>query len=458
MTHALMPIARFPRIAVLLLVAIAAPSVAARAADLSAEEKKIICAGRPTCQIITVTDAGKGLDGVPLRVADIVLGLQDIPNYFPQEGCRSTEAALETMDKMDGGREIWVLAGTARPVKLLPLCNDGYGSAMMGYDEITIADNQLTHTQSGGSAWRWSAATTFQLWPLALISETDCSYHNAAPNTGELTVVDRRTLAARAYAPAPRADWTDAEIGCPAVDADLSKPLQPQPAPDVVAAYPVPVPFDVDASPLADGTTLGTCGLSLRSDGSNGFIIFGKPAAAEDAAEVRIIGESSKSLLIQVRDPLAAAAQKAAAGLSWIKAPHVEIWTAAEGELFDGDAAQGPERGYMQIGVGLDGKVNAGAGKPEALPKVTTWPGKDEQGRDVTVLRVTWDDDGATVYGLGVVYSQAAGGKQLRLVSSAPIQKNKPLFLPSMWHNSQDESGAPGGMCEFSGDSHQLDL
>ncbi|WP_374312029.1 hypothetical protein [Dongia sp.] len=434
------------------------PALPASATDLAAVEKKAVCGDRPTCEIVAVTEAGKGAKGERLRIADLVLGLADLPNYFPEEGCRSTDAALESMDKVDGGREIWLLADGAAPVKLLPLCNDGYGSAMMGYDEITVGDNSLTHTQSGGSAWRWDVSKTFQLSPLALIAESDCSYNNMAPNTAELTYIDRRTLEVRAYAPAPRADWTDAEIGCPTVTPDYRKPLEPQPAPDVVAAYAVPVPFDVDPSPLPDGTTLGSCGLALTTDGGRGFVIFGKPAEGAEAAEMRVIAETSKSLIIQLRDPLAADAIKAAAGASWIKQPHVEIWTAAEGEPLEGDAAQGPERKYFQIGIGLDGTVNVGAGKPSALPKVATWPGRDEKGRDVTVLRITWAEESAMLYGLGIVYSQAKDGKQLRLVANAPIKKNKPLFLPSLWHNSQDESGAPGGACEFSGDTHQLDL
>lgn len=438
----------------LIVLALAWPYLA-RAEELSPDEKKLVCADRPTCQVRSVTAAGKNAKGEKLRIADLVFGLADIPNYFPQEGCRSTEEALENMDKVDGGREIWLLADGAQPLKLLPMCNDGYGSAQMGYDDIEISDNRLTHTQSGGSAWRWDVATTFQLSPLALIGERNCSYHNASPATGELMVVDRRTLEARAYAPAPRKDWSEAEIGCPTPATDFAKPLDPQPDAETVAGYAVPMPFDVDPSPLPEGTTLGTCGLSVKSDGSKGFLIHGKAAAAADAAEMRVIAETGKSLLIQVRDPLAA---KADAGASWIKQPHVEIWTAAEGELFEGDAEQGPEKQYFQLGIGLDGKVNVGAGQPAALPKVTSWQAKDEEGRDVTVLRVTWEDEAALIYGLGIVYSQAEGGKQARLISTAPIKKNKPLFLPTIWHNSQDESGAPGGACEFSGESHQLDL
>jgi hypothetical protein len=423
------------------------------AGEIAAADKAIICAERATCQVIAVTDAGQGAQGEKLSIADLVFGLSDLGNYAPEEGCRSTESG-----EADGGREIWLLAEGARPVKLLSLCNDGYGAAGIGFDDIAIGDNLLTHTQSGGSAWRWDTSKTYQLSPLRLVGESDCSYHNAAPNTAELTIVDRRNLEARAYAPAPRADWKDAEIGCPIVTPDFAKPLVAEPAPDVVAGYAVPVPFDVNPSPLGEGTTLGSCALALGTDGSRGFLVHGKAATADEAAEMRVIAETSKSLLIQIRDPLAQDARKAALGLSWVKEPHVEIWTASEGELLDEDSPAMPERQYHQIGINLDGTVFVGAGKPEPLPETTTWTGKDEQGRDVTVLRVSWAEESAMLYGVGIVYSQAKGGKQSRLVASAPIRKNKPLFLPTLWHNAQDETGAPGGACELSGDGRRLDL
>jgi hypothetical protein len=423
------------------------------AGELAAEDKAVICAERTTCQVVAVTDAGQGDKGEKLSIADLVFGLPDLGGYAPEEGCYSTESG-----EPDGGREIWLLTEGARPVKLLSLCNDGYGAAGVGYDDITIGDNSLTHTQSGGSAWRWDTSKTYQLSPLRLVGESDCSYHNAAPNTAELTIVDRRSLEARAYAPAPRADWKDAEIGCPIVTPDFAKPLEAEPAPDVVAGYAVPVPFDVDPSPLGEGTTLGTCALALGTDGSRGFLIHGKAAPADEAAEMRVIAETSKSLLIQIRDPLAQDARKAALGQSWVKEPHVEIWTASEGELLDADSPAAPERQYHQIGINFDGTVFVGAGKPEPLPETTTWSGKDEQGRDVTILRVSWTEESAMLYGLGIVYSQAKDGKQARLIASAPIRKNMPLFLPTLWHNAQDETGAPGGACELSGDGKRLDL
>ena len=87
------------------------------------------------------------------------------------------------------------------------------------------------------------------------------------------------------------------------------------------------------------------------------------------------------------------------------------------------------------------------------LPTVKHWAAKDEQGRDVTVYRVTWEgDDNKPYFGLGVVYSQAKDGKQARLVSNAQIKKNKPLYLPDPWMNMAEDSGIPSGSCAVGAD------
>ena len=321
----------------------------------------------------------------------------------------------------------------------------------MGEDSIEVGPNQLVHSQYGGSAWRWSSTKTMRLSPLKVTREESCSYHNVAPGSGESVVVNRDTFEARAFAFATEGKGEDdLSIGCPDSVVDFAKPLDHTPDVDTLAAYALPAPFSVDAQQLAEGTTLGTCGLALMTDGSKGLLVHGEPAAPENAAELRIIAETQNSLLIQVRDPLAAAAKAAD---SWVKAPHVEIWVGRE--VAEDTVPQ--QMVYGQIGITLDGKVQQGAGKFEKLPRVTTWPAKDEEGRDVIVMRLAWDAE----FGLpsiGVVYSQAEGGKQARLISSAPIVKNKPLFLPGIWSNYPEETGIPNGECEYSGDSLQLDL
>ena len=441
-------------LAALIAVPAALIAVPAVAADLSDPERAAICGERSTCTVVAVSNAGTGKDGESLRIAEIVLGQADRPDYFPEEGCRSTEAALSG-EVLDGGREIWLLAGDQAPRLLLPLCNDGYGAAGMGEDVIEVGPNQLIHRQYGGSAWRWSSVKTIRLSPLKVVLEESCSYHNVAPGSGETFVVNRDTFEARAFAFATEGRSEDElSMGCPEAAADFAQALDPQPDAETLGAYALPAPFSLDAAQLPEGTTLGTCGLALMSDGSKGLLVHGKPADAKDAAELRVIVETPNTLLLQIRDPLAPAETAAA---SWVKAPHVEIWSSRVSEIYEGDPTL-PQKAYDQFGVTLDGKVHEGAGKLAKLPTVKVWPARDEQDRAVTVMRIVWDLEAGLPAGLGVVYSQAEGGKQARLVASAPIVRNKPLFLPGIWSNYPEETGIPNGECEFSGESLQLDL
>jgi hypothetical protein len=423
----------------------------ALAADLAAAEKDAICGDRAGCEIVAVSDAGRGDGGTAQRVAEIVLALDPAMVEEGEIGCRSTEAALAGGDP-DGGREFWLLAGAAEPRQILSLCNDGYGAAGVGEDVVEIGDNAVTHSQYGGSAWRWQVTRTIRLDPLAVLREESCSYHNVTPGSGRLTLVDRATMAAREFAWATDGKVEDElPMGCPemptGVPADAALPL-PQSGDEVLGGYAVPAPFAADASQLPEGTTLGSCGLSLTTDGGGGFLIHGAAAAPDRAAELRVIAETENSLLIQLRDPLAG---DNAAATSWVGQPHIEIWTAQD---VDGD--EGIQ--YVQIGITLDGKVHEGKGKLAQMPEVTPWKALDEQGRAVTVLRLVWADPYGFLSGLGIVYSQAEGGKQKRLVANAPIRKNRPLFLPGIWSNYPDDSGIPNGGCAFSGEPPRLDL
>ena len=122
----------------------------------------------------------------------------------------------------------------------------------------------------------------------------------------------------------------------------------------------------------------------------------------------------------------------------------MEIWTRKE----DDSGQDSPKVVYQQFAVGLDGRTFTGAGDPTDLPNVEPWTAKDEAGRDVTVLRLRWDNEQtAPQEGVGIAYSQAADGQQVRLVSSALIRKNRPLYLPNVWANARDENGIPSGSC-----------
>jgi hypothetical protein len=201
------------------------------------------------------------------------------------------------------------------------------------------------------------------------------------------------------------------------------------------------------SAPYPDGTVLGDCALELTTDGLQSFMVFGKPID-EGAAILRVIKETEASLLIQVFDPAAAAELKSGKAKSWVGQPHIEIWTSQWGNPEDNDGENGEPYTFHQFAIGLDGRTYAGVNAIEPLPMVTHWSAVDEGGHDVTVYRVKWEsDENRPSFGLGVVYSQAKDGKQVRLVSNAQIKKNKPLYLPNAWANRAEENGIPGGAC-----------
>ncbi|HEY4164227.1 MAG TPA: hypothetical protein VGM59_14270, partial [Dongiaceae bacterium] len=302
----------------------------------------------------------------------------------------------------------------------------------------------------------WTVTKEIRLSPLQVVHEQDCTFNVVGAGSAQVVDIDRLNLRARAVGyiagrakPAAGGDdSTDESIDCPdwpnGPDATLPT------GPDLAGAYSIPMPTAApddgsDPAPLPDSAALGDCALELSSDGLHGFLVFGKAATVDKAATVRVIKENHESLLVQIYDPEAAQELASSKAKSWIGQPHIEIWSSEPGEN-DADSDQGQATLFHQFAVGLDDKIYPGVGKPKQLPKVTHWAAKDEAGRDVAVYRLKWEQDEGPVYGLGVVYSQAEGGKQARLVSNAQVKKNKPLYLPEIWMNIQD-AGIPSGTC-----------
>jgi hypothetical protein len=399
---------------------------AAHAADLPADQKAAICGPRATCAVAAVTAAGSDDSGAKLSVVDIKLGVPDRPkDTAPDDGCFSQD---ENSEEKDGGHEYWLLRAGDPPRRLLKFCNDGYGAAGMGMDDVKVGKNRLTHTRDGGSSWRWEEKTTYSLSPFRALTSRDCSFHGLAPSNGTLTDTDYGRFQARAVTWRNGDSGSDDEGECPEWPEKAA--FGPTPTKDLYGAWIVPEPLGDKPAPLPEGTTLGDCALRLSTDGKAGFLVYGKAAPAAAAAEARVIALGNDRLVVQVYDPTAAKETAAAAGRSWIHAPHLEIWTAEEAASENPD--EPPAKAYQQVGVGLDGKVDAGAGNP-VLPAATAWTAKDEQGRDVTVLQIAFPDEYALVNGVGVVYSQSDGGKQARLVGNIGVAKVKPLFLPTTW-------------------------
>ena len=428
-------------------------SIPAAAADLSPDQKSAICGSRASCKV-TLSDAGQGKQQEALTVVEARFALTDKSKDAPDEGCVNDSGDADAPDH-DGGHEFWLIAGSAAPKLLLALCNDGYGAAGMGEDDIKVTPNMITWEQAGGSNWRWDVTKEIRLSPLAVVHEMSCTYNTLGPETAQIMEINNREMWARSVGYV--AGWhpkNDDETGdCPdwpnGPDATLPT------GPDLAGGTAIPEPnagqgSDGQGVPLPEGTALGDCALPLTTDGLHGFLVFGKAADAASSATIRAAKDTERSLLVQVYDPTAAAELSSGKAKNWIGQPHIEIWTDEPGDNGDPDAK--PFMAYRQFAVGLDDKTypGVGYGAKDTLPAVTHWAAKDEQGRDVTLYRIVWSEDtDPPAFGLGVVYSQAQGGKQARLVSNAQIKKNKPLYLPESWAMAPEDSGIPTAGCSI---------
>lgn len=403
----------------------------AHAADVADAQKSAMCGDRKTCVVATVHDAGSAASGT-LGVAELHFGLADKPDDAPDEGCIAGD-----YETRDGGVEYWLLEGDTPPHLLLHLCNDGYGASGVGEDEVTVSPNRFIHRQYGGSASRWEETTTMSLSPLQLVNVRSCSFHTLIPGSGRLADIDPVARIARSVAvptdptkAEDEADENGEEVGCPEWPEKAA--FTPTPAEGLIAGYDLPmhiVAGDSIALP-AEGWTLGDCGFAMATDGRNGFVVFGQPAAPAETAEIKALAIADNELILQVYDPTAAAAAAAAAGKSWIHGPHVELWLAPD---WDRETNPPADENLRQIGIDLDGKVYAARGGKDALPQVVRWQAKDDAGHPVVLLRLTWAQNSYPfLAGLGLVYSQASGGKQVRLVANTGIVKNRPLYLPEL--------------------------
>lgn len=396
-----------------IVLALGAPD--ARAADM-AQLKPAICGERGTCTIAKVTPAGKSESGTALSVAEVHLGVAD--RAEPDDPCHDENG------NEDGGQEYWLIEGSAAPRMLLKLCNDGYGAAGVGMDQITIGDNRLTHFQAGGSNDRWEQSETIQLSPQKSLGIESCSYRGTDPDSVAFSAADLATMDVRSLAiVSAAATGTGDEGGCDMLKKDIARP----PKSGFLAGLDVPMPsLGSDPSKPADlpeGTVLGGCAGRLEMSAAGTALVYGK-ADPGRSAELRFLAIGSQSLVIQLRDSRPDRAKPA----SWVGADHLEIWILPEpGDSYIPDPAK-----VAQLGLGLDGKTYAGIGKP-AMPKVQRWTGTDEQGRPVTVLRLDWPEEFALAGGVTIAYSQGEGGKQARLWATAPIRKNRPGYLPILF-------------------------
>jgi hypothetical protein len=373
-----------------------------------------ICQARTTCNVAAVTPAGKAADGTALSIVEIALGLADKPEDAEDEGCHGDDG-----ESRDGGVEYWLIAGTAAPKRVLKLCNDGYGAAGIGEDSVKIGENTMAHTQSGGSNDRWQGTRRIRLSPPALLGIESCGYRATDPGSGVTSRTDVATMTTRLVALDDRDPHAKADdVECPAIPATWSA----TPGPALLAGYAIPLPQPPALKDFPPGTALGDCAMHLGGTAPPGFTVFGTPDPAR-LPELWLTALDRQHLVIQLYEP-----KPAPPGSSWVSSDHLEIWTSTDTEPAHNrpDAAKA-----NQIGIGLDGQLYVGAGKP-ILPRLQRHEIKDAGGRTLLLFELAWPQESDLLGGVTIAYSQADAGKQARIYATAGIARNRPSTLPAL--------------------------
>jgi len=383
---------------VLGLILLAVPGTAASqaGADIAA-----LCGARKPCELVAAKPAGKDAQGRALTVIELALDKKNPEN----------SSGDDRFDCRPYRREFWVrIEGVAEARRIFELCNDGYGAAGIGEDEVEIGDNRLVHTRSGGSAWRWDVKRTIQLSPLRVRAEEQCSYHNVAPGFTTLNLDWSRLSGAARWTPkrCSGRESPDDEMGC---------------VPEKAKRRYLAIPQLEGAFERAGGKRLhlGSCAALIDESGQRGFVLHGSPRA--NGAELRALLLSNRDLVVTITDD-----KFATGAASWVNDDHIELWL---GHGRTGLECENDKPANLrQWGIGLDGKVHAGHGNARTAPRLIARLERKVGARARVTLHLFLPED---VDGITLAYSKSAGGKQDRLVASSPIRRADATTLGTLW-------------------------
>jgi len=286
------------------------------------EAMQAICAGREPCRRAShhfagIDPLGADMQVVEVLLSDVPLQEADQPSYGGP--CHPIEWHLVRSrdDQIVGHR------------RLLEVCNDGYGASGVGEDRIEVSDNRFVHQRMGGSSWRWSEATTQQLWPERVLETSRSSWRSPMGHTAEQTWSWERLSGWQRHERFLCGDQEDPEF------LQVAGVVLPQVPPQ--------------AGP-------GPCAAEVQADDDRGLVIWGERGAAEDG-RMRIALHDPRTLVVDVHDDTwVPEADK------WIHADHLELW------LPDGPDPSGlhciEPWSARQWGVLADGSVRPGHGDP----------------------------------------------------------------------------------------------
>jgi hypothetical protein len=304
-----------------------------------------------------------------------------------------------------GCTEDWLIEASASPRLLLKRCKNG--------GTVTVGPNRLIHSQSGTTDVAWERSVTYSLSPWRAVSERGCSYRKGMTGSGTATDIDYSTLIVRSV------DKDSGAAGCPSWPSTFSA----SPAQGLRAGYDVVQPV-LDKEALDAKPSIGDCVPAMTTAGVNGFITRGAPAAPDKAAEIRVASESTSALLIQVYDPVGDTSSR------------IEVW-------FPGGAD------IARIGVSLAGPASVPSEKKEVLPSVERWQSTDATGRNVTVMRLSWESQATLFSGMAIAYAQNEAGKPGRVVANTGIVNDRPAYLPKMVSFADAQIATNPGACHL---------
>ncbi|HWJ56893.1 MAG TPA: hypothetical protein VNR90_11735, partial [Vicinamibacterales bacterium] len=369
----------------------------------------------------------------------------DTPDDGAKEDEGEGEASGDGQDEDEGGAhgddchpyEYHLIAHTKGKIRarhlLSEACNNGYGFAGVGEDEISVdaATKTFTHKQSGGSNWRWDTTTTFGLDPFRTVSEGHSSLwildEDGTSTSWELSYDTFEG----------KESWSAPDCEGRRKQAEAAKKLDGGAGLDESAASlsyeAVAIPrVELPAAFVKDGwrtTALGNCGAPVDGD-THGFAVYGGKGHAADAA-MRVVVSKDGVLFVEIADD-----RWTREGKSWVKEDHIELWLAEPGGAGHPDRcyddlpnAPPPEKPEpdpsRQWGIRIsDGQVFPGFGSPEPLAGVeVVRSGSAARARiPVGDWLKTEDQQNA----ITVVYSDSDDGvRQKRLIATSQLDRRR---------------------------------
>lgn len=319
----------------------------------------------------------------------------------------------------------WFLLEEGRAREILRSCNDGYGAAGLGEDEIRVQPNRFIHQRSGGSAWRWSSTRTFSLSPLALLEERWSGYWSLGPNREEGSWNETTRQGSVSWY-SPRCE-EDGAIPDNAQESPSELPFQYAPIPSIL-----PTPL-LTGQGWA-GQDPGVCGLHLDASGQGGFVVHGAPSSAGDASmdllAMKPAEEGPAWLLVELQDDRWVLESERPS--TWLHTDHLELWLGQALSCYD--HCLNPEK-PVQYAILLDGSVVPASGSPPKDLRVDV-----DRTAERIRLRISIPRG---LSGLTLVYSDSDDGRsQERLIATSRLRFGRAETLGHLREVEACESGS----------------